>query len=103
MEFDTILVERIGLVARITLNRPERANALNQLMLAEIGQALDALESDADVRAIIVRGAGSSFSSGFDLKEQIERRPKGTAEWQPILRKDFDTIMTFPPQSSREC
>jgi enoyl-CoA hydratase len=95
VEFDTILVERIGLVARITLNRPERANALNQLMLAEIGQALDALESDADVRAIIVRGAGSSFSSGFDLKEQIERRPKGTAEWQPILRKDFDTIMRF--------
>ena len=95
MEFDTILVERIGLVARLTLNRPERANALNQLMLAEIGQALDVLETDVDVRAIIVRGAGSSFSSGFDLKEQIERRPRGKAEWQPILRRDFDTIMRF--------
>ena len=95
MEFDTILVERMGAVARLTLNRPERANALSQAMLAEIAQALDALESDIDIRAIIVRGAGSSFSSGFDLKEQIERRPKGTAEWQPILRKDFDTIMRF--------
>jgi len=95
VEFDTILVERIGLVARLTLNRPERANALNQLMLAEIGQALDVLETDVDVRAIIVRGAGSSFSSGFDLKEQIERRPRGKAEWQPILRRDFDTIMRF--------
>lgn len=95
MEFDTILVERIGAVARITLNRPERANALSQAMLAEIGQALDAFEGDMDVRAIIVRGAGSTFSSGFDLKEQMQRRPRGAAQWQPILRKDFDTIMRF--------
>jgi len=95
VEFDTILLERIGSVARITLNRPERANALNQVMLAEIGQALDALEADAEVRAIIVRGAGSTFSSGFDLKEQMQRRPSGTAQWQPILRNDFDTIMRF--------
>ncbi len=95
MEFDTILVERIGAVARITLNRPERANALSQAMLAEIGQALDAFEGDMDVRAIIVRGAGSTFSSGFDLKEQMQRRPQGAAQWQPILRKDFDTIMRF--------
>jgi enoyl-CoA hydratase/carnithine racemase len=95
VEFDTILVERIGAVARITLNRPERANALSQAMLAEIGQALDAFEGDMDVRAIIVRGAGSTFSSGFDLKEQMQRRPQGAAQWQPILRKDFDTIMRF--------
>ena len=95
MEFDTILVERMGAVARLTLNRPERANALSQAMLAEIGQALDALEGDIDVRAIIVRGAGSTFSSGFDLKEQMQRRPRGAAQWQPILRRDFDTIMRF--------
>jgi enoyl-CoA hydratase len=95
VDFDTILVERIGPLARITLNRPERANALSQGMLAEICQALDALEGDSEVRAIVVRGAGSTFSSGFDLKEQMQRRPRGTAQWQPILRKDFDTIMRF--------
>ncbi len=95
MTFTTILVETIGPVLRLTLNRPERANALNSTMLGEIGQALDDAERNADVRVVIVRGAGTAFSSGFDLKEQMERRPQGVDQWRPILRKDFDTIMRF--------
>ena len=95
MPYSTILLEVIDAVARITLNRPERANALNQAMLTEIGQALDEAEGNAAVRAIVVRGAGAAFSSGFDLKEQMERRPSGVAQWRPILRKDFDTVMRF--------
>jgi len=94
-QFSTIRVDKLGHIARLTLARPERANALNAAMLGEIGTALDALEQDAEVRALIVTGAGAAFSSGFDLKEQMERRPKGVAEWQPLLRKDFDTIMRF--------
>lgn len=93
--FSTIIVETIGRVARITLNRPERANALNQTMLGEIGDALDGIERDPNLRAVIVRGAGAAFSSGFDLKEQMERRPHGVDQWRGILRKDFDTIMRF--------
>jgi enoyl-CoA hydratase/carnithine racemase len=93
--FTTIAVEKIGAVARLTLNRPERANALNAAMLAEIGTALDAIEGDGTVRALIVRGAGAAFSSGFDLKEQMERRPIGVEAWRPLLRADFDTIMRF--------
>ena len=42
-----------------------------------------------------MRGAGTAFSSGFDLKEQMERRPQGVEQWRPLLRKDFDTIMRF--------
>ena len=44
---------------------------------------------------MIVTGAGTAFSSGFDLKEQMERRPSGVAEWRPLLRKDFDMVMRF--------
>ena len=93
--FTTIAVETLGAVTRLTLARPERANALNAQMLTEIGAALDAIERDAGVRAVIVTGAGAAFSSGFDLREQMERRPSGLADWQPLLRKDFDTIMRF--------
>ena len=93
--FTTIAVEKLGPITRLTLTRPERANALNATMLGEIGSALDELERDADVRALIVTGAGAAFSSGFDLKEQMERRPSGVEAWQPLLRKDFDTIMRF--------
>ena len=95
MPFTTIIVENLGPVLRLTLNRPERANALNATMLGEIGQALDEAERNAEIRAVILRGAGAAFSSGFDLKEQMERRPKGVDQWRPILRKDFDTIMRF--------
>jgi enoyl-CoA hydratase len=93
--FTTIVLEKIGAVARLTLNRPQRANALNAVMLGEIGSALDEIERDAAMRALIVRGAGAAFSSGFDLKEQMERRPKGIEEWRATLRHDFDTIMRF--------
>src|ERR1700749_3800853 len=93
--FSTITVEKIGLVARLTLNRPERANALNAVMLGEIAKALDDIEGDGSSRALIVRGAGGAFSSGFDLKEQMERQPKGIEQWRSILRHDFDTIMRF--------
>jgi enoyl-CoA hydratase len=93
--FSTITVENIGPVARLTLARPERANALNAVMLGEIGRALDEIERDAGLRVVIVRGAGTAFSSGFDLKEQMERRPAGVEAWREILRHDFDTIMRF--------
>jgi enoyl-CoA hydratase len=93
--FSTISLETIGAVARLTLNRPERANALNAVMLGEIGTALDEIERDTGLRVLIVRGAGAAFSSGFDLKEQMERQPKGVEQWRTILRHDFDTIMRF--------
>lgn len=94
-EFTTITIEQRGAIVRLTLSRRERANALNATMLGEINAALDALERDEGVRVLIVTGAGAAFSSGFDLKEQMERRPKGKDAWRDILRKDFDTIMRF--------
>jgi enoyl-CoA hydratase/carnithine racemase len=93
--FQLIGLEKIGFVARITLTRPERTNAMNAAMLTEIAQAMDAIERDDGVRAVIVRGAGNAFSSGFDLKEQMDRRPTGIETWRPILRKDFDVPMRF--------
>src|ERR1700736_3217749 len=95
MAYATIVVEKLEAVARLTLNRPERVNALNRTMLEEIGAALDTGEHDPDIRVVVVRGAGSAFSSGFDLKEQMERPPHGVEEWRAVLRRDFDTIMRF--------
>jgi enoyl-CoA hydratase len=95
MSYETILYERRGAVAAITLNRPERLNAMNATMLRELPLALDAAEADEAVRAVVLSGAGSSFCSGFDLKEQAEARPSGVAQWRPLLRRDFDAVMRF--------
>ena len=91
----TVVVETLGAVARITMNRPQRANAMSATMLGEIAHAMDAAEADPAVRAVIVRGAGDVFSSGFDLKDQMELRPEGVSQWRPILRKDFEVPMRF--------
>jgi enoyl-CoA hydratase/carnithine racemase len=93
--YETIRIERDGQVAHLQLNRPERINALGKAMLLEINAALDALEGDAEVRAIVLSGAGRGFSSGFDLKEQMARRPEGAAAWREILELDFSTTMRF--------
>jgi len=82
-------------VASLELHRPERINALNKAMLLEINAAFDALERDAEVRVIVVHGAGRGFSSGFDLKEQMARRPEGAALWREILDLDFSTTLRF--------
>jgi len=95
MDFVNITYETIGRVARLTLNRPERTNAINAAMLDELWTALDRIEADDAVRAVVVRGAGSAFSSGFDLKDQMALRPEGVAQWRSILRKDFDVPMRF--------
>jgi enoyl-CoA hydratase/carnithine racemase len=94
-QFSTIVVEKRDAVARLILSRPERANALNAQMLDEIKTAMDDIERDGQSRVVIVTGAGKAFSSGFDLKEQMERRPTGFDQWRAVLRKDFDTIMRF--------
>lgn len=95
MAFKTILYENKGPVGVLTLNRPDRLNAMTQEMLSEINDALDIAEKDESVRVVIVTGAGSSFSSGFDLKEQMERRPKGVADWRKLLDHDFKTLFRF--------
>ncbi len=95
MTFSKIIYETLDGVARITLNRPERTNAVDQEMLDEICTAMDGAEADTAVKAVIIRGAGAAFSSGFDLKSQMEARPTGVDAWRPLLRKDFDTVMRF--------
>jgi len=93
--YETIRLERDGAVAILTLNRPERLNAINKAMLLELRQACDEVEKDESCRALVVTGAGNAFSSGFDLKEQMEARPSGIPAWREILRRDFDGAMRF--------
>jgi enoyl-CoA hydratase len=93
--YQTIRLERSGAVALLTLARPERANAIDKQMLGELQRALDAVERDDEIRALVVKGAGGNFSSGFDLKEQMETRPSGFDAWRQILDRDFSAVTRF--------
>jgi enoyl-CoA hydratase len=69
-DYSEIAIDRVGTdgrVARIALNRPERLNTLTPTTIGELNDALHAMEPDRTIRVIILRGAGTSFSAGYDL------------------------------------
>jgi enoyl-CoA hydratase len=94
-KFQTIELQTGQPVAVLTLNRPQRLNAINKQMLGELQDALDIVEADGGVRVLVVKGAGGNFSSGFDLKEQMEAQPSGAAQWREILDRDFQAVKRF--------
>ena len=69
MAEEVIKVERRQNYATITLNRPEKRNALNEALMRAFDEAVASLEHDKEIRALILRGAGGSFCSGLDLAE----------------------------------
>lgn len=69
MTYESILYEVDQNVAVLTLNRPERLNAWNTHMAAEIGSALAAAQADDEVRAVVLTGAGRAFCAGQDLSD----------------------------------
>jgi enoyl-CoA hydratase len=68
-ESQSVLLTRDGAVATLTLNRPERLNALDLAMWHRLGEVLREIESDPSLRALLVRGAGQAFAAGADLAE----------------------------------
>jgi enoyl-CoA hydratase/carnithine racemase len=68
-----LLVERDGGTARVTLNRPDRRNALSLALMTELRETLEALGEDPQTRAIVIAGAGPGFSAGHDLGELVGR------------------------------
>ena len=93
--FEFLNVARREQCLHIEFNRPERLNALSRQVLLELDACIDAAEADAQVRSIVISGGGKGFSSGFDLKEQMERRPEGPQAWREILELDFRVTMRF--------
>ena len=63
-----LLVEREGPVVTLTMNRPERRNAMTLAMFARLADAWDEIDADSDVRVCILTGAGDHFSAGMDLR-----------------------------------
>lgn len=70
MNFQTLSLEREGAIARVTIQRPDALNALNHLVLKELNQMVDHLESLSDLRVVILTGSGEkAFVAGADIKE----------------------------------
>lgn len=94
--YETIQVERRGAVAIITINRPEKRNALNIQTRAEGAAVLDELRADDSVRVVILTGAGDkAFIAGADIAEFAQRTAISQREVM-LERGLFNAIDTFP-------
>lgn len=93
---DTLLIERDGAVAVLTINRPDKRNALNAEVRTAILEALDALRDDDRVRVLVFTGAGDkAFIAGADIAEFADRSPLEQREVM-LGRRVFDEIATYP-------
>jgi enoyl-CoA hydratase len=89
----TIIVEQLGRVTRITLDRPDKRNPLSARCMREILGAVDAAAGDAEMRAVIIRGSGPSFSSGYGTTpEDIE---PGDYQANPSLEDDIASMVAL--------
>jgi enoyl-CoA hydratase len=102
--FTTLTYEVRDAKAYLTLNRPDRLNAINDTMPSEIRAAVEQANDDDDVRVIVVQGAGRAFCAGYDLKEfaegAVNDRWRQTKPWDPTrdyreMRRNTDDFFTL--------
>jgi enoyl-CoA hydratase len=93
MGFENIVTETRGAVAIIRLNRPQALNALNRVMVAEIGQALGQCDAEPDIGCVVLTGSEKAFAAGADIKEMQNRQFPDTylddflKEWEAIEQR----------------
>src|ERR1700732_1698277 len=95
--YSTLILEFSGEIAKITLNRPDKRNAINTQMIAELQSALDAIEKSHS-RVVIVTGAGKAFCAGMDLEMLAaiaKQSPSENQEDSRRMAKMFRRIWSF--------
>lgn len=86
---DSLLIERRGAVLHLTLNRPDKLNAIDLPLLDALTGALDAAGRDTEARAIVIAGAGASFCAGADIGQMIDRTAD---DWERTVDHYLDPI-----------
>ena len=98
MNHESIIYEKEGPIAWITLNRPEKLNAINPAMVADLKSATDRAQLDDEVRVIVLKGEGRAFSAGLDLEPRVAQdlsNEAGQEQLKANLRDCFEAIMRF--------
>ncbi len=94
--FSTVRFERCGAIAWVILNRPAQLNAYNIAMRDDLEQVMDALHDDPEVRAMVMTGAGSAFSTGGDLTEFGSAPSPIVARWVRFRRDVWGKLLALP-------
>jgi enoyl-CoA hydratase len=90
-----LLVEDLGPVRRLTMNRPDSLNALNAELVGAMSSALEEAANDEQVRVLILRGSGRAFSAGYDLNEDASTGELDAQGWYEELRRSTEAMLEF--------
>lgn len=97
MQQPPLVLEKIGPIARLTMNRPRAMNAFDPDMLDAFGAQLSALAVDDEVRVLLLTGAGTAFCAGADLKQALASDPKpGEPDFLERTRLVLEQLAAFP-------
>src|SRR6266576_1378826 len=98
MGYTTLLLERAGAIATLTLNRPDARNALDLVMRGELLSALDEVEADPQARVVILTGAGGHFCAGGDVKTMRTKRQTAADGRRRVesLNRMVQRLVEFP-------
>lgn len=95
MSYEFLLEEDLDRTVRVlTLNRPDRLNAWNAAMRAELRDAIERAAQDLDLRALVITGAGRAFSAGEDVSDMPELAAIGTRGFRAVARRIHDVFDT---------
>src|SRR4029450_12547697 len=92
---EVVLVDTHDHICTVTLNRPQKRNALNAAMIAQLRATFGRVAVDADIRVMIVRGTGPAFCAGMDLREMAAQRGAGEAD-PGSLEKVLEDLVACP-------
>ncbi|MDQ6929654.1 MAG: enoyl-CoA hydratase [Candidatus Eremiobacteraeota bacterium] len=95
-KYTNLIVQGADGVLRITLNRPEKRNALSRELMTELISALEAAGSDTANRAVILAAHGPAFSAGHDLREMLERSVEDYRQTFDICVRLMETVQKIP-------
>ena len=95
MSFESILIEKKDKIGIITLNRPQKFNTFSTQMVQELNDALRQLDGDAEVRVVIIKGAGEVFSTGIDVSEFHGKTPSEYHRWLTPMDQMHFTIASM--------
>ncbi|HUI27085.1 MAG TPA: enoyl-CoA hydratase-related protein, partial [Candidatus Kryptonia bacterium] len=94
--YQHLLADLGGPIATITLNRPERRNALSLALMTELIDCLDGIGQSRAIRAVVLAGAGPAFSAGHDLNEMLDRDLGTYRQIFDVCSRLMTTIQTIP-------
>jgi len=93
MSEDVVLYERRGPAAWVTLNRPDKLNAMSVEVVRRLGERLREAEADEAVKVVVLTGAGRAFSAGYDISEEVGDRIESADQWRAALVPDVELAM----------